>query len=175
MPLIKYKNKTPQTGENVFIAPSAWLIGDVETGADCSIFFGATLRGDIEKITIGRGSNIQENAVFHTSEGLPCRIGDSVTVGHNAILHGCTVKDRCIIGMGATILDGAIVGSNCSIGANSLVPMNAVIPDGSLAYGSPARVIRQLRPDELAHLKEAADHYIEKGNDYRQIFCEDKG
>ena len=170
MPAISFKENLPRTASGLFLAPDAWLIGNVEVAANVSIFFGAVLRGDIEKITIGENSNIQEHSVFHTSEGKPCSIGRNVTVGHRALLHGCTVKDDCLIGMGSTILDGAVIEPECIIGANSLVSMNTIIPKGSLAYGSPARVVRTLKPGELEYIKGSAQHYVEKGREYIQIF-----
>ena len=170
MPLVPFKEYSPALGEKSFLAPSAWAIGNVETGSRCTILFGAILRGDIEKITLGDCTNVQENAVLHTSHGMPCTVGSYVTIGHNAILHSCTVRDQCIIGMGATVLDGADIGPNCLIGANSLIPTNAVIPQGSLVFGSPARVVRPLKPEELEHLAASARHYVEKGREYLEVF-----
>lgn len=172
MAIIPFQDKTPNLeNDNIFVAPDAWVIGDVSLSKSVSVFFGATLRGDINPIVIGEGSNIQENAVLHTSWGLgPCVVGKNVTIGHRAILHGCTVEDLCIIGMGSTILDGAVIGSECIIGANSLVTMNTKIPPKSLALGSPAKVVRQLTDKELNELRRSAKAYQEKGEWYKDYF-----
>jgi carbonic anhydrase/acetyltransferase-like protein (isoleucine patch superfamily) len=168
MAIIPYLDKIPSTGKDLFLAPDAWLIGDVSVGDNVSIFFGAVLRGDINPIKIGTGSNIQEQAVLHTSWGLgPCVVGENVTVGHGAILHGCTIEDHCIIGMGSTILDNAVIGHDSLVGANSLVTMNTVIPPNSLVLGSPAKVVRQLTEKELKEIRRSAKAYQEKGIYYK--------
>lgn len=169
--VIPFKGHTPTIGNNVFIAPTAWVTGKVEIGDDCSLLFGAVLRGDIQRIIVGRGTNFQEHVTVHTSRGLnDCVIGDNVTVGHGAILHGCTVRDLCIIGMNSTILDEAEIGPNCIIGANSLVTMRTKIPPGTLALGSPARVIRDLTERELKELADSAASYREVGRAYAEHF-----
>lgn len=167
MPVLPFREITPTIMSNVFLAPDAWIIGDVAIADHVSIFFGVSVRGDIKPIRVGARTNLQEHALLHTSTGLAdCIIGEDVTVGHRAILHGCTVSDRCIIGMGSTVLDGAVIGPDCIIGANSLVKMHDNIPSGSLALGSPARVVRALREDEIAQIKESARHYKQLGADY---------
>lgn len=171
MPVIPFGDSNPEIAAPGFIAPDAWVIGDVSIKANVSIFFGAVLRGDIEPIEVGEETNIQEHALLHTSHGLgPCLVGQRVTVGHRAILHGCRVEDQCIVGMGATLLDGAVIGANSVIGAQSLVPMNANIPSGVLALGVPARVKRELTPEELAQLQQSARGYVETGKAYAQYF-----
>lgn len=169
MPILTFQDHTPTVGDGTWVAPDAWVIGDCSVAEGVSIFFGAVLRGDIEPIRVGRGTNIQEGALLHTSTGLTaCIVGDEVTVGHRAIIHGCTVGHRCIIGMGATILDGAVIEDHCLLGANSLVTMNTRIPAGSLALGSPAKVVRALTQAELAHLAESAAHYQKLGAQYQR-------
>lgn len=171
MPTLQLKDLCPRAPESCFIAPDAWVIGDVALGEHVSVFFGAVLRGDILPIKVGQGSNVQEHAVLHTSHGLsPCLVGSEVTVGHRAILHGCTVGDRCIVGMGATVLDGAEIGAECLIGAQSLVPMNLKAPPRSMIRGVPARVVRSLTDDEVASLQFSAERYIEAGQEYRALF-----
>lgn len=167
MPIAEFEGHWPTLGQNVFIAPTAWVTGRTELGDNASVFFGAALRGDINKIIIGPSSNIQDNAVLHTSDGLgDCVVGANVTVGHAAILHGCRVQDRCIIGMGATILDEAVIGEDSVVGANSLVTMRTIIPPRSLVMGSPAKVVRELRPDEIENIMRTARRYIGKSAEY---------
>lgn len=166
MPIIPFEDSVPELGPNVFIAPDAWIIGRVSLAAHVSIFFGAVLRGDIERIAVGANSNLQEHAAVHTSPGLECRIGANVTIGHGAILHSCTIQDNCVIGMGATILDGAVIGGNSIVGAQALVKMNMEVPPGSLVIGVPAKVERQLSAAEVAQIEESAKHYKEKGRQY---------
>jgi carbonic anhydrase/acetyltransferase-like protein (isoleucine patch superfamily) len=156
--------------QSAWVAPDAWVIGDTTVAEQVSIFFGAVLRGDIEPIRVGAGTNIQEGALLHTSTGLtPCVVGQNVTIGHRAIIHGCTVGDSCIIGMGATILDGAVIEERCLIGANSLVTMNTRIPAGSLVLGSPAKVVRALTAAELEQLADSAAHYQKLGAEYQRL------
>ncbi|MGV6840531.1 MAG: gamma carbonic anhydrase family protein [Planktomarina sp.] len=148
----------PET-DDYWIAPGAHVIGNVRIGAQTSIWFGATLRGDMEHIALGDGSNVQENAVLHTDEGFPLVIGENCTIGHSAIVHGCRIGDQTLIGMGATVLNGAQIGKNCLIGANALVTEGKVIPDGSLVIGAPAKVVRELTVDEIAKLHLSALSY----------------
>jgi carbonic anhydrase/acetyltransferase-like protein (isoleucine patch superfamily) len=144
-----------------WIAPTAAVIGKIRLGQDASVWFNAVLRGDNDWITIGAGSNIQDNAVCHTDAGLPLTVGADCTVGHSAILHGCTIGDGSLIGMGATVLNRAEIGKGCLIGANSLVTEGKKIPDGSLAVGAPAKVIRALTDEERENLLQSARHYVE--------------
>ncbi len=171
MPVIPYKSDFPDVDKALFVAPDAWITGKVVIAEDVSILFGAVLRGDIQRIVIGRGSNIQDNAVLHTSRGLnDLVIGENVTVGHSAILHGCTIEDSCIIGMGCTILDDAVIPKNCIVGANSLVTMRSTFSPGSLILGSPAKVVRSLKELELKEIQEAAASYRKVGTVYKTYF-----
>ena len=152
--------------EDLFIAPGAVCMGDVALGKDCSIWYHATVRADRAPIKIGSGSNIQDNCVVHVDKGFPVTIGNYVTVGHGAILHGCQVGDGSLIGMGAIILNGAKIGKNCIVAAGALVTQNTEIPDGMLAMGSPAKVIRKLSEEEIASNRKNAEEYIEEAREY---------
>jgi carbonic anhydrase/acetyltransferase-like protein (isoleucine patch superfamily) len=136
------------------------LIGSVTLGANASVWPCAVLRGDIASITVGKGSNIQDGAILHVDYEKPCEIGDYCVIGHGAIIHGAKIGDNCLIGMGAIILNGAIIENNCLIGAGALVPEGKTIPEGSLALGSPAKVIRPITPNELAGIQKGAEEYI---------------
>lgn len=149
----------PLIDESAWVAPDANVIGHVVMGARASVWFGCTIRGDNELITIGAGSNVQENCVFHTDPGCPLTLGENVTVGHKAMLHGCTVGDGSLIGMGATVLNGAVIGKGCLIGAGALVTEGKVIPDGSLVMGAPGKVVRELDDAGKAGLIKSAEHY----------------
>jgi carbonic anhydrase/acetyltransferase-like protein (isoleucine patch superfamily) len=169
MPTIPFKDKSPQVAESAFIAPTAWVTGDVILGEETSLFFGTVIRGDINQVRVGKGTNIQESSMLHTSHGLgDCVVGERCTIGHGAIVHGCSIGNSSLIGMGATVLDNATIGNNCIIGAQSLVPMNMNIPDGYLAMGVPAKVVRPLKEREIAELQKSADHYIEVSREYLQ-------
>jgi len=137
------------------------VIGDVELGEGVGIWFGAVLRGDNEPITVGRNTNIQEGAMLHTDPGAPVTIGEGCTIGHHAIVHGCTIGDNSLIGMGATVLNGAKIGNNCLVGANALVTEGKEFPDGSLIVGSPARAIRTLDEQAIEGLKRSAEKYVQ--------------
>jgi carbonic anhydrase/acetyltransferase-like protein (isoleucine patch superfamily) len=145
-----------------WIAPDAHVIGKVELGEDVGIWFGAVLRGDNEPIRIGTRTNIQEGVVIHVDPGLPVTIGEGCTIGHRAIVHGCTIGDNSLVGMGATILNGAVIGNNCLVGANALVTEGKVFPDNSLIVGAPAKAIRLLDETAVAGLKKSADGYVKK-------------
>ena len=144
-----------------WIAPSAIVIGNVSIGAVVGIWFGAVIRGDNEQIEIGDGSNVQENCVFHTDPGFPLKIGKGCTIGHMAMLHGCTIGDNTLIGMKATVLNGARIGRNCLIGAGALVPEGKEIPDNSLVVGMPGKVVRSLDEAAIQGLRLSALHYVE--------------
>lgn len=152
---------------SAFVAENATVRGSVTLGANSSVFFGAVLRGDRAPITIGAGTNIQDNCVVHVDYDHPVTVGENVTVGHGAIFHGCTVGDNTLIGMGAIVLNGAKVGSNCLIGAGALVPQNVEIPDGSLAFGSPAKIKGQLDEAAIAELRQAALDYQKEAIAYK--------
>jgi gamma-carbonic anhydrase len=156
-----FLKKKPTLGRQVFIAPGAIVLGDVTLGDHASVWYNAVLRGDINRIVIGRCTNIQDVAVVHLADDFPCLIGDNVTVGHRAILHACTIGDECLIGMGAIVLDGASVGAQCLVGAQALVTARTHIPAGSLVLGSPAKVVRALTGKERARLKSHAKKYAE--------------
>lgn len=149
----------PEMADGAWAAPSAQLMGKVRLGAEASVWFGAVLRGDNELIDVGAGSNIQENTVCHTDMGFPLTIGRDCTIGHRAMLHGCTIGDETLIGMGATILNGAVIGRNCLIGACALITEGKEIPDGSLVMGSPGKVVRQLTEAQIEGLRRSAEGY----------------
>jgi carbonic anhydrase/acetyltransferase-like protein (isoleucine patch superfamily) len=150
----------PQLADSAWVADSAEVMGQVALAADTSIWFGAVLRGDTESIRIGRGSNIQDLSVLHADVGMPLVIGEDVTVGHQVMLHGCTVGDGSLIGIGAVVLNGAVIGKGCLVGAGALVTEGKVFPDGSMILGSPAKVVRQLSPEQLEGLRMSARHYV---------------
>jgi carbonic anhydrase/acetyltransferase-like protein (isoleucine patch superfamily) len=156
-----FLRKKPQLGQSVYIARGAVVIGDVALGDHASVWYNAVIRGDINRIVIGHHTNIQDNAVVHLADDFPCLIGHHVTVGHSAIVHACTVGDECLIGMGATILDGAVIGEQCLIGANALVTPETRIEAGSMVLGSPGKVVRALTPKERASLQLWAQKYVE--------------
>lgn len=155
-----FLHKKPTIGKNVFIAKGAIVFGDVTLGDHSSIWYNAVLRGDINRIVVGHHTNIQDNSVVHLADDYPCIVGNHVTVGHSAIVHACTIGDEVLVGMGATILDGAVIGEQCLIGANALVTVESEIPPGSLVLGSPAKVVRKLTTDERAKLKTWAEKYV---------------
>jgi len=164
----------PQIDPTAYVAPQAVVIGDVQLAARSSIWPTAVLRGDINFIEIGEGSNIQDGSIVHLADDLPTRVGKLVTVGHRAILHACTVEDECLIGMGATILDGAVIGKGSIVGAHALVTKGTRIPPGSLVMGTPAKVVRPLNPDEITGIRTWADHYIELAPLYKMHFEKSK-
>lgn len=157
----------PRIPETAWVADSAQVMGDVELAEDVSVWFGVIIRGDTETIKVGARSNIQDASVLHADEGLPLIIGDDVTVGHHVTLHGCTVGDGSLIGMGAVVLNGAKIGKGCLVGAGALVTEGKVFADGSMIVGSPARVIRQLTPEQLDGLKLSARNYVENARRFR--------
>ncbi len=159
--VIEYKGKKPVIGERVFLAEGARLIGDVEIGDDSSVFYNAVIRADLAEIRIGKRTNIQDNVSIHLSTDLGVHVGDNVTVGHNAILHACTIEDDVLVGMGAIVMDGARIRKNSVVAAGALVPQGKEYPEGSLIVGAPARVARQLTEEEIRKFREGVDHYIE--------------
>ncbi len=168
--LITFKGKSPVLDPSVFVAPGAKIIGDVQVGAESTIWFNTVLRGDEGPITIGNRCSIQDNSTIHLYEDAPVVIEDEVTVGHNVILHGCKVGKRSIIGMGSTILDHAEIGEECIIGANTLIPPGKKIPPRSLVVGSPGKVVRELNDKDFEIIQLSIDSYVQKGYDYREIF-----
>jgi len=162
--------KIKNSGEN-WIAPNATIIGDITLKKNTSIWFNATLRGDVENIYVGEGSNIQDGCVLHTDPGCPLKIGKNVTIGHLAMLHGCSVEDNSLIGIGAVILNKAKIGKNCIIGAKALITENKEIPDNSLVVGAPGKIIRKVTDEEVKLIKESAIHYQENWKKYsKSIF-----
>ena len=159
---------SPTLGRDVYVAPGATVVGDVHLGDEVSIWFGAVLRGDVERLTVGRGSNVQDNSVLHSDPGSPLLVGDRVTVGHGCILHGCQIGAGALIGMGSTILNDARIGRDCLVGANALVTEGKAFADGMLIVGSPARAIRPLTPEELARMAESPGRYVERARIYRR-------
>ena len=166
-----FEKSVPEVHPDAWVASNATLIGKVKLEKNSSIWFNAVLRGDIELISIGENSNIQDGSVLHTDPGYPLKIGKNVTVGHLVMLHGCTIGDNSLIGIGAVILNNAKIGKNCIIGANSLITENKIIPDNSLVVGSPGRVIRKVTEEEAKAIKENAIRYQENWKKYsKSIF-----
>jgi len=166
--ILKYKNIRPSIHESAFIEDSARIIGDVHIGEYSSVWFNSVVRGDVHYIRIGNRTNVQDNCTLHVTKGVyPLVLGDDITVGHNVVLHGCVINSRCLIGMGAILLDDVEVGSDCIIGAGSVVTEGTKAPAGTLLFGTPARVRRDLRPDELERIKQSANNYISYAEDYK--------
>ena len=161
MAIYELDGKAPQLGAGAWVAESASVIGDVTLGDNASVWYGAVVRGDVERITIGRNSNVQEASVLHTDPGFPLVIGENVTVGHQCMLHGCTIGDGALIGIQAVVLNHARIGRNCVVGAGSVVTEGKEFPDNSLIVGSPAKVIRTLDAEGVAKLAHLAPHYVE--------------
>ena len=166
--IIKYKNKSPSVSEDCFIAPNSTIAGDVEISAGASVWFGAVIRGDNAKVTIGENSNIQDNAVVHVDMGKPVSIGKDVTIGHSAIIHGCTIGDNSLIGMGAIVMNGAKIGKDCIIGAGALVTEDTIIPDGKVAFGSPAKVVKDTGIKAKTMNKLTAVAYKTEAKEYKE-------
>ena len=167
--LSTFLKKNPSVSDEVYIAPSATVVGDVRIGRDASIWYGAILRGDINFISIGEGTNLQDGVIGHLADEFPLIVGNFVTVGHGAILHACEIGDESLIGMSATILDGAKIGAQCIIAAGTVVPMGMEIPDGSLVAGVPGKIKQSLPRDRRDALKEWAEKYIHVKNAHAQI------
>lgn len=157
----------PQIAENAWVADSAQVMGEVHLGADASVWFGTVVRGDTSSITIGEGTNVQDASVLHADLGMPLVIGRHVTVGHQVMLHGCTIGDESLIGIGAIVLNGAKIGKNCLVGAGALVTEGKEFPDGSMIIGSPARVVKQLTAEQMQGLRQSAQHYIDNARRFR--------
>lgn len=153
-------------GSRHFVAPNATIIGSVILEEDASVWFGAILRGDNEPINIGRGSNIQDACVLHTDPGAPLSVGANCTVGHMVMLHGCTIGEQCLVGIGSVILNHAVIGKNSIVGAKTLIPEGKVFPEGSLILGSPGKVVRALTPEEIAAIAQAARNYVTNAERY---------
>lgn len=167
--IIKFKGNEPIVDESALVFETSTIIGKTKIGKNVSVWPGACLRGDSDSINVGDGSNVQDNATVHTTEGCPVNIGKGVTVGHNAIIHGCTIKDNVLVGMGATVLDGAVIEENCIIGAGALVSSGKVIPAGSLVVGLPGKIVRQLTDDEVKSIHENALEYEQLVSEYKNF------
>ncbi|MCX7891758.1 MAG: gamma carbonic anhydrase family protein [Burkholderiales bacterium] len=165
------ERKVAFRGADVYVAPTAVLVGSVVVGNDASFWFGAVVRGDNDLVTIGDRTNIQDNCVIHPDPGIPVTIGAGCSVGHMAMLHGCTIGDESLIGIGAVILNHAVIGSRTLVGAKTLIPEGKRFPDGVLILGQPGKVVRELRPEELAALERSAESYVQKGRRYRREFA----
>ena len=159
--LARYLGQKPATADAIFVAANATVLGAVTLGPQSSVWYGCVLRGDINSIEVGEGTNIQDLAMVHLADDFGVKIGRRCTIGHSAIIHACTIGDECLVGMGATILDGAVIGDQCIVGANSLVTQKFVAPPGSMILGSPAKVVRPLSPEERAGIAKWALKYIE--------------
>ncbi|MEP6873095.1 MAG: gamma carbonic anhydrase family protein [Burkholderiales bacterium] len=157
---------TPRLADTAWVADSAQVIGNVELADGASIWFGAILRGDNEVMRIGRNSNVQDGSMLHSDPGSPLTLGDNVTVGHQVMLHGCSVGDGSLIGIKAVVLNGAKIGKNCLVGAGSLITEGKEFPDGSMIMGAPAKVVRELTPEQIAGLSRAAQHYVDNAKRY---------
>ena len=167
MGIIDFNGKSPVTHEKCFIAEGCRIIGDVTIDEDSSVWFNSIVRGDVCSIRIGKKTNIQDSSVLHGDTGTGLTIGDGVTVGHRAILHGCIIGNDTLIGMGAIILDGSVIGSNCIIGAGALITSNTVIPDGSLVLGMPGSIKRQLNESEIESVRQNAQRYVSLKESYK--------
>lgn len=169
--ILQFKGKRPTIGDQVFIEKSARIIGDVSLGDESSIWFNAVARGDINSITIGEQTNIQDGSVLHVGHGeeFALHIGNQVTVGHSVTLHGCTVEDLCLIGMGATVLDGAVIKKGCIVAAGSLVLQHQIIPEQSLVAGVPAKIKRMVTQEEIEMIRNSAFHYVELKDEYLKM------
>ncbi len=168
--LLKYGEYEPSLAHPVFIAPGSYLIGQVRVEQEASIWFNAVVRADITPITIGARTNVQDGAVLHADPGYPCQIGHDVTIGHRAVIHGATLEDYVLVGMGAIIMNGAQIGHHCIVGAGAVIPEGLVIPPRSLVLGMPARVVRSVSDDDQKHIEQAAQHYVDRWVDQNWAF-----
>jgi carbonic anhydrase/acetyltransferase-like protein (isoleucine patch superfamily) len=167
MAIYELHGEAPLIDDSAWVADSAQVMGNVTLAADASIWFGAVVRGDTETIRVGQRTNIQDLSVLHADVGMPLSIGDDVTVGHQVMLHGCTIGDGSLIGIGAVVLNGAKIGKGCLVGAGSLVTEGKEFPDGSMIMGTPAKVVRQLTPEQLQGLLQSAQHYVSNAQRFR--------
>ena len=167
MAIYQLDDLTPRLADTAWVADSAQVMGNVELADDSSVWFGVVIRGDTETIRIGKGSNIQDGSVLHADVGKPLTVGEHVTVGHKVMLHGCTIGDGSLIGIGAVVLNGAKIGKGCLVGAGALVTEGKEFPDGSMILGSPARVVRELTPEQVQGLHMSALHYIDNARRFK--------
>lgn len=168
MAIYELDGVAPRVAASAWVADSAQVMGDVTLGEGASVWFGTTVRGDTDRITIGAGSNIQDGSMLHADDGVPLVIGANVTVGHQVVLHGCSIGEESLIGIGAVVLNGAKIGKNCLVGAGSLVTEGKAFPDGSMILGSPARVVKELSPEQIEGLRQSAKHYQANAERFRQ-------
>lgn len=166
--ILNFKNKIPSIHESCFIAQNATILGDVKMAENASVWYGAVLRGDGSEIIIGKNSNVQDNATVHCDPDFPVHIGENVTVGHNAIIHGCTINNNVMVGMGATVLNGAVIGEGSIIGAGALVREGQIIPENSLVIGLPAKVVKETTEEQHKAIIENANHYVELGREHKK-------
>jgi carbonic anhydrase/acetyltransferase-like protein (isoleucine patch superfamily) len=167
MPIYELGERIPRIPESAYVANEATVIGDVTLGERASLWPGVVARGDSESIRVGEGSNIQDGSVLHSDPGFPLTLGENVTIGHKVMLHGCTVGDGSLVGIGAVVLNGARIGRNCLVGAGALVTEGKEFPDGSLIVGSPAKAVRQLSPEQIQRMQSAAPHYVHNARRYQ--------
>jgi carbonic anhydrase/acetyltransferase-like protein (isoleucine patch superfamily) len=167
MALYQLDSHIPEVADSAWVADSAQVMGAVRIAADASVWFGVTVRGDTETIEIGEGSNIQDGSVMHADHGKPITVGKNVTVGHMVMLHGCTIGDGSLVGIGAVVLNGARIGKNCLVGAGSLVTEGKEFPDGSMIMGTPAKVVRELTAEQIEGLQQSARHYVENARRFK--------
>ena len=166
--IYELEKHVPNIDPECWVAPNAIIIGKVQLKKNSNIWFNTVLRGDVDQITIGENTNIQDGSIIHTDPGCPTIVGNGVTVGHMVMLHGCEIADDCLIGIGSTILNKTKIGKNCIIGANALVTENKVIPERSLVLGSPGKIVRQITDEEIEHIKENARDYVENFKKYKK-------
>lgn len=167
--IVAFAGTTPTVSDSAWVAPNATLIGGVSLGRRVSVFYGAVLRADVDTITIGDDTNLQDNVTMHCDAGTPTSVGARVSVGHGAILHGCTVEDDCLVGMGATVLNGAVIGSGSLVAAGAVVLEGTIVPPGSLVAGVPAKVRRELTEEERSGIRNNASHYLEISAGHRAV------
>ena len=167
MAVYQLDDLTPHLADSAWVADNAQVVGDVHMAADSSVWFSSVVRGDTATIRIGEGTNIQDGSVLHADVGIPLTLGKHVTVGHMVQLHGCTIGDESLIGIGAVVLNGAKIGKNCLVGAGSLVTEGKEFPDGSMILGSPAKVVRELTPEQIEGLRRSAQHYVANKNRFK--------
>ena len=167
MAIYQLDSHTPEVADSAWVADSAQVMGAVKIAKDASVWFGTTIRGDTETIEIGEGSNIQDGSVMHADHGKPIKVGKHVTVGHMVMLHGCTIGDESLIGIGAVVLNGAKIGKNCLVGAGAIVTEGKEFPDNSMILGAPAKWVKELSPEQASRLKAAAAHYVHNAQRHR--------
>jgi carbonic anhydrase/acetyltransferase-like protein (isoleucine patch superfamily) len=171
--ILPHHGKSPAIDPSAFIAPSCDIIGEVEIGAEASIWFQCVIRGDVNWIKVGARTNVQDHSMLHVDRrGFPLSIGEDVTIGHRVMIHGCTIGDRCLVGMGAILMNGVVIGEDSIVGAGALVTEGKTFPPRSLILGTPAKLARELKPEELQYLKKSAENYVGDSREYLEIFAQ---